>query len=212
MHLPRQSGPAPRAGRHVPARRALRLPPGKHPRQQDDLHLLSRHDVFGPCHAAVAAVHDLTRRGHARHRQLHPAHRHRRARLSSAVRARGQGHGPLRQGEILLPRGRHAGARRVDRLQHQIPRPRHAAAVRRRHVHHGRKPRHGGAVHRLIARLYARRTRRCVTECEDGHLHHAAHGACKHHRPAHHPGRRARADGGGTRQISELCRQLPLPV
>lgn len=88
----------------------------------------------------------------------------------------------------------------------------HAAAVRRRHVHHGRKPRHGGAVHRLIARLYARRTRRCVTECEDGHLHHAAHGACKHHRPAHHPGRRARADGGGTRQISELCRQLPLPV
>lgn len=25
-------------------------------------------------------------------------------------------------------------------------------------------------------------------------------------------GRRARADGGGTRQISELCRQLPLPV
>ena len=77
------------AGRHVPARRALRLPPGKHPRQQDDLHLLSRHDVLGPCHAAVAAVHDLTRRGHARHRQLHPAHRHRRARLGRAVRARG---------------------------------------------------------------------------------------------------------------------------
>lgn len=117
-----------------------------------------------------------------------PAHRHRCARLGSAVRARGQGHGPLRQGEILLPRGRHAGARRVDRLQHQIPRPRHAAAVRRRHVHHGRKPRHGGPVHRLVARLYARRARRRVTECEDGHLHHAAHGTCEHHRPAHHPG------------------------
>ena len=28
VHLPRQSGPASRAGRHVPARRALRFPPG----------------------------------------------------------------------------------------------------------------------------------------------------------------------------------------
>ena len=137
VHLPRQSGPASRAGRHVPARRALRFPPGEHPRQQDDLHLLSRHDVLRPCHAAVAAVHDLTRRGHARHRQLHPAHRHRRACLGRAVRARGQGHGPLRQGEVLLPRGDFAGARRADRLFDQVRRPRHAAAVRRRHVHHG---------------------------------------------------------------------------
>lgn len=44
--------------------------------------------------------------------------------LASAVLSvlAGKAHGPLRQGEILLPRGRHAGARRVDRLQHQIPR------------------------------------------------------------------------------------------
>ena len=62
------------------------------------------------------------------------------------------------------------------------------------------------------SRDYTPAGRRRVAEREDGHLHHAAHGAREYHRPAHHPGRRARADGGHPRQVPELRRQLSLPV
>ncbi len=62
------------------------------------------------------------------------------------------------------------------------------------------------------ARDYTPEGRRRVAERQDGHLHRSAHGARKHSRSAHHPGRRARADGGHPRQVPELCRQLSLPV